>query len=217
MKFNDTEVEEKLKEITKLYLKVRELMLYADEIHPEKKTFIPPINEIRNAFDHLMRVFAVKFELKTTDKEDYITDNLDRALGHVYRAAFDVLDYVSIHLRNKILDEINEIPTEALNVVFPDYYQKIRPDIEKASTEISDFRSRKDMGDPKIDDVTKYAEIIDRLKSHLDKTLEIRPSLIEYEERKKKEARKSKILEILIYIAIAIVSGVIGAILYAYF
>ncbi|RJS84567.1 hypothetical protein CW713_02390 [Methanophagales archaeon] len=217
MKVNDTEIEERLKEITKLYLKVRELMLYADELHPEKKTFIPPINEIRNAFDHLMRVFAVKFELKTAAKEDYITNNLEGALRHVYRAAFDLLDYVSINLRNKILDEINEISTEALNVVFPEYYQKIRPDIEKASTEISDFRYRKDMGDPKIDDVKKYAEIIDRIKSYLDKTLEIRPSLIAYEERKKKEVRKSKFLEILIYIAIAIVSGVIGAVLYAYF
>jgi len=120
MEFGEVEME-KLKEVTILYLKVRELMFYADEVHPEKKTFIPPINEIRNAFDHLMRVFAVKFELKTTDKEDYITDNLDMALSHVYRAAFDLLDYISIYLREKILDEINEISPEALTIVFPEY------------------------------------------------------------------------------------------------
>jgi len=216
MEFGEVEME-KLKEVTILYLKVRELMFYADEVHPEKKTFIPPINEIRNAFDHLMRVFAVKFELKTTDKEDYITDNLDMALSHVYRAAFDLLDYISIYLREKILDEINEISPEALTIVFPEYYQKIRPDIEKASTDISDIRSKKDMGDPKIGDVIKYVEIIERLKSHLNKILEIKPSLIEYEERKKKEVKKSKFFEILIYIAIAIVSGVMGAVLRSYF
>ena len=216
MEFGEVEME-KLKEVTILYLKVRELMFYADEVHPEKKTFIPPINEIRNAFDHLMRVFAVKFELKTTDKEDYITDNLDMALSHVYRAAFDLLDYISICLRDKFLDEIDGISTEALNEVFPEYYQKIRPDIEKASTDISDIRSKKDIGDPKIGDVIKYAEIIERLKSHLNKILEIKPSLIEYEDRKKKEVRKSKFFEILIYIAIAIVSGVMGAVLCSYF
>jgi len=216
MEFGEVEME-KLKEVTILYLKVRELMFYADEVHPEKKTFIPPINEIRNAFDHLMRVFAVKFELKTTDKEDYITDNLDMALSHVYRAAFDLLDYISIYLREKILDEINEISPEALTIVFPEYYQKIRPDIEKASTDISDIRSKKDMGDPKIGDVIKYVEIIERLKSHLNKILEIKPSLIAYEERKKKEVKKSKFFEILIYIAIAIVSGVMGAVLRSYF
>jgi len=216
MEFGEVEME-KLKEVTILYLKVRELMFYADEVHPEKKTFIPPINEIRNAFDHLMRVFAVKFELKTTDKEDYITDNLDMALSHVYRAAFDLLDYISIYLREKILDEINEISPEALTIVFPEYYQKIRPDIEKASTEMSDFRSRKYISCPKIDDVIKYAEIIERLKSHLNKILEIKPSLIAYEERKKKEVKKSKFFEILIYIAIAIVSGVMGAVLRSYF
>jgi len=216
MEFGEVEME-KLKEVTILYLKVRELMFYADEVHPEKKTFIPPINEIRNAFDHLMRVFAVKFELKTTDKEDYITDNLDMALSHVYRAAFDLLDYISIYLREKILDEINEISPEALTIVFPEYYQKIRPDIEKASTEMSDFRSRKYISCPKIDDVIKYAEIIERLKSHLNKILEVKPSLIAYEERKKKEVKKSKFFEILIYIAIAIVSGVMGAVLRSYF
>lgn len=216
MEFGEVEME-KLKEVTILYLKVRELMFYADEVHPEKKTFIPPINEIRNAFDHLMRVFAVKFELKTTDKEDYITDNLDMALSHVYRAAFDLLDFISIYLRKKILDEINEISPEALTIVFPEYYQKIRPDIEKASTEMSDFRSRKYISCPKIDDVIKYAEIIERLKSHLNKILEIKPSLIAYEERKKKEVKKSKFFEILIYIAIAIVSGVMGAVLRSYF
>jgi len=216
MEFGEVEME-KLKEVTILYLKVRELMFYADEVHPEKKTFIPPINEIRNAFDHLMRVFAVKFELKTTDKEDYITDNLDMALSHVYRAAFDLLDYISIYLREKILDEINEISPEALTIVFPEYYQKIRPDIEKASTEMSDFRSRKYISCPKIDDVIKYAEIIERLKSHLNKILEIKPSLIAYEERKKKEVKKSKFFEILVYIAIAIVSGVMGAVLRSYF
>ena len=217
MKFNDMKVEERIKEITKLYLEVRKLMLYADEIHPEKKTFIPPINEIRNAFDHLMRVFAVKFELKTASEEDYINNNLDRVFGHVYRAAFDLLDYISICLRDKFLDEIDGISTEALNAVFPEYYQKIRPDIEKASTEMSDFRSRKYISCPKIDDVIKYAEIIERLKSHLNKILEIKPSLIEYEERKKKEVKKSKFFEILIYIAIAIVSGVMGAVLRSYF
>ena len=216
MEFGEVEME-KLKEVTILYLKVRELMFYADEVHPEKKTFIPPINEIRNAFDHLMRVFAVKFELKTTDKEDYITDNLDMALSHVYRAAFDLLDYISIYLREKILDEINEISPEALTIVFPEYYQKIRPDIEKASTEMSDFRSRKYISCPKIDDVIKYAEIIERLKSHLNKILEVKPSLIAYEERKKKEVKKSKFFEILVYIAIAIVSGVMGAVLRSYF
>jgi len=217
MKFDDIKVEERIKEITKLYLEVRKLMLYADEIHPEKKTFIPPINEIRNAFDHLMRVFAVKLELKTASEEDYINNNLDRVFGHVYRAAFDLLDYISICLRDKFLDEIDGISTEALNAVFPEYYQKIRPDIEKASTDISDIRSKKDIGDPKIGDVIKYAEIIERLKSHLNKILEIKPSLIEYEDRKKKEVRKSKFFEILIYIAIAIVSGVMGAVLCSYF
>ena len=61
------------------------------------------------------------------------------------------------------------------------------------------------------------SEIIERLKSHLNKILEIKPSLIEYEDRKKKEVRKSKFFEILIYIAIAIVSGVMGAVLCSYF
>jgi len=213
MEFSDAEIK-KLEEITTLYATVKKWMLYAEEIHPEKKTFIQPINEIKNAFDHLMRVFASKLELKSVDAA-YITINLDKAFAHIYRAAYDLLDYISIYLRKKISDEINGISPEALTTIFPEYYKEINPYIERISSEIFDLRANRD--NPRINDLSKYNKIIERLKSHLDKILEIKPSLIYYEERKKKEVRKSKFLEILIYIAIAIVSGVIGAISYAYF
>ncbi|MGB2728173.1 MAG: hypothetical protein WBD09_06820 [Halobacteriota archaeon] len=215
MEFSDAEIK-KLEEITTLYATVKKWMLYAEEIHPEKKTFIQPINEIKNAFDHLMRIFASKLELKSAD-DSYITINLDKAFAHIYRAAYDLLDYISIYLRKKISDEINGISPEALTTIFPEYYKEIKPYVESKSSEISNLRANKDIGDPNTDDLQKYVEIIETIKSLLDKILEIKPSLIDYEVKKKKEVRKSKFLEILIYIAIAIVSGVIGAISYAYF
>ena len=215
MEFSDAEIK-KLEEITTLYATVKKWMLYAEEIHPEKKTFIQPINEIKNAFDHLMRVFASKLELKSTDAT-YIAINLDKAFAHIYRATYDLLDYISIYLRKKISDELDRISPEALTKIFSEYYKEIKPYIESKSSEISNLRANKDIADPNIDDLQKYVEIIERMKTYLDKIVEIKPSLIDYEERKKKEVRQSKFLEILIYIAIAIVSGVIGAISYAYF
>jgi hypothetical protein len=71
-----------------------------------------------------MRVFAFKFGLKEAD-EKYAVINLDKAFGHVYRAGYDLLDFISIVLRKKIRNELESISSEALATIFPEYYREI--------------------------------------------------------------------------------------------
>ncbi len=52
---NRSIVAEKLRDLTELYFVVKEIILYFEEVNPEQKADIQPINELRNAFDHLMR------------------------------------------------------------------------------------------------------------------------------------------------------------------
>lgn len=48
----DKDIQDRLKELTELYIIVKEIIIYREEIDPEKRTDIPVLNELRNAFDH---------------------------------------------------------------------------------------------------------------------------------------------------------------------
>ena len=60
----DNDVQDRVKELTELYIIVKEIVLYSEEIDPENRADISVINELRNAFDHLMRVYAAYFEIQ---------------------------------------------------------------------------------------------------------------------------------------------------------
>lgn len=202
----------KLKEITALYQISKGLMLYSEEVDEEKRSYLQPINEFRNAFDHLMRVFAFKFGLKEAD-EKYAVINLDKAFGHVYRAGYDLLDFISIALRKKIQNELESISSEALSTIFPEYYREIKPYIEDKSSEIAKLRAGKDVGDANVKDFEKYIEIVENFKSYFDKILKIKPSLIEYDQKTEKEKKKERVWQILIGVIIAIMGAIVGVIL----
>ena len=72
--FANPDIDIKFKELTELYLVVKETILYFEEINQEQKADIQVINELRNAFDHLMRVSATIFEVKvlSDNPNDYI-------------------------------------------------------------------------------------------------------------------------------------------------
>ncbi len=64
MKAFDKDVQDRLQELTELYLIVKEIVIYSEENNPENKANIQVITEFRNAFDHLMRVYAAYFEIE---------------------------------------------------------------------------------------------------------------------------------------------------------
>ena len=64
---NEQEIEkalDKLHDLCELYIVVKEIIIYFEEVNPEQKSDIQPINELRNAFDHVMRVVAVWLKIK---------------------------------------------------------------------------------------------------------------------------------------------------------
>lgn len=66
--FTDKELV-KFKKICELYNRIKGWMLWGEEIDPEFKSFLQPINELRHAFDHLMRIFAFKLGIKRESDE----------------------------------------------------------------------------------------------------------------------------------------------------
>ena len=74
---------ETLKEITKLFKKVKKLVIDAEEWN-NKEAYAPTLLEVRNSQDHLMRFFAFKFSLKTNVPNSYPKDNLLKVKAHLF-------------------------------------------------------------------------------------------------------------------------------------
>jgi len=208
MKIEFDEEEEKLFEaIITLYSISKDLMIYAEELVGE--SFSPATEEFRHAFDHLMRVFAFKFGFKQANAK-YAIENLMPAYRHLYRAAYNLLDYLSIYFMDKVQEEMNSFSGKTLQEVFPKYYKEIKPYFEvEAPAEISNLRSEKDIGKRNESDLNRYIDIVERFKTYYGGIIKIKPSLIEYEDEK----RKNRLLQILIPIITAIIGAVIGWIL----
>ena len=87
---------------------------------------MPPVNEIKDAFDHFMRISAVKFGMNDGD-ESYVQKNLEKVFSHIYRATFELFDYIRIYQKDSIDKKLNGITNDALVSVFPEYYQERIP------------------------------------------------------------------------------------------
>ena len=206
IEFNESEGE-CFEDIIKIYLKSKDLMLYAEEIGDE--SFLPATEEFRHAFDHLMRVFAFKLGLKSGD-EDYVIKNFNPGYSHLYRAAYNLLDFLSIIFRDKVYGELKGFSGKTLVEIFPKYYHEIKPFIEiDLPEEVSKLRSEKDIGKNSQNDLDKYTEIVGRFKSYYNEILRIKPSLIEYENKK----RKAIMLRITILIIVTVIGALIAGVL----
>ena len=126
LSFNELETA-KIKESVELYLFVKELLIYNEIIDPNSYTFPQIINELKNAYDHFNRVLADKLELTEKKDDDYSIKTLDKALGHIYRACYDALDWLSINITQEVREELTPYSHEFIKEVMPTYYKEIRP------------------------------------------------------------------------------------------
>ena len=131
------EASEKLEIITELYKNVKELQLYAEELRED--SFLPALNELRDAFDHLMRVFSSKISSKDNE---YIIKNLDATFSHLYRAMFQLIDYIRICQHEWIEESLKDISNMAIVAVFPEYYGEIKPELDVLINELPTFKKR---------------------------------------------------------------------------
>lgn len=201
--FSEEELQ-RIKEITELYSYTKDLILYSEELN-NLSTFMPPINEIKDAFDHFMRITSVKFGMNQGDDE-YVNTNLDKVFSHIYRATFELFDYIRIYQKDSIDKKLTGISNESLIFVFPDYYQKIKPAMEELISKIPSYKKDKDIGDPDIQIVQLYYQSIQEMRENIRIIDKMLPILIEYDEKKKSEKTKDRVIEIVILLVVALIS-----------
>ena len=204
----------KLKELTELYFIAKDLMINAEEITAEQVLDLQAINEFRSALDHVMKALAARFDLKSVkDIKEYSYKNIDKAYGHVYRAAYDALDWTSLNLKDFIVKELQGFPLVTIKDVLPEYYTTMRPRIEQIKTDIAKFRLGKDVEDSNLDTLREYKGRLDELHGMYKEILTKKSSLIDHKKRLKKEGRRTFWGISLRDIISAIIGGGIAALL----
>lgn len=100
------------KKIYQLHQKTQIYLLTAEEISENGDALIQPLKEHRDAYDHIVRIFAstTKKVPEGYDYYSYIKGNLEKAYGHEYRAFFDTADWLAYNLRHNLRERINAIP-----------------------------------------------------------------------------------------------------------
>ena len=195
---------DKWKLIAEVHQHTKELLTLAEEISPGLKSFIPPVKEQRDALEHIIRAKAYELDLKKVDNQNYVEDQIDKTLGHIYRAFFDAADYFCILMRKRIRNAVTQYDSEIIKTVLPNYYSEIRPKLENINLEISKIRQSKDIAKKEglIDEVEKYRQTTLELYEHAKAVETSIPSLNELKRKKSNEKVIDRIITSIITIVI---------------
>jgi hypothetical protein len=172
-------VEQSWKDLIRVHQSVKKMLLEFEEF--DGKTFLQPIKEQRDALEHVMRARAAEIRL-VPQPLAYVRDNLSKALGHEYRALFDIADHYSITIRERIVEMVQPYSPQAIASVAPEYYGVVRPRLEEIDRRIAEIREGKDVAAPgeDLEVVDHYTKVISELRDYY-KLLERRiPALEEY-------------------------------------
>lgn len=198
-------------DLVRVYFKTKALLILAEEIDPDMKTLPAPLLQLRDALDHIMR--AKGSEIGLLEKpDDHGNKNMDKALGHVYRAYFDIADWVAASLRKKASDAVKRFSTECLAAVTPQYYQEWKPGLERVAHRVAAIRTSKDIGDPNgiINEVEEYDRLIKGLIDTWENIEKSIPALDDWRRRRNREGRRRSYKSILLRIAFALAFGAGG-------
>lgn len=201
--FDDADVKDKLQKFVSLHSSIKGMILYTEEI--SNRSNAQELLEIRDATDHLVRVLRVELENKSNS--DYEVQNLDKAIGHLCRAGYDVLDWTSLILRQKMETELKGFSTDTITAVLPNYYSEIKPKVLKISTKIAKIREEKDIGKLTLEEFTEYFEQVEQLKQYYSEIIDKKSSLIEVQ---RKNRWKNWIIPIVTGTIVAVIAYLLG-------
>ena len=179
--------EELWKKIIVLHNTNKALLIWCEDNGVQLKSFLQPNNELKNAWEHVVRAKANELGISGAPNEEYIKKNLDKVLGHEYRAFFDICDWLSMNLRARIIESLNPYDNETINAIVPAYYTEVRPKLDEICNGIATLRSTKDIAltDDIQRHVNEYNEIIKKLIADVSKISTCIPALEEYKKKNK--------------------------------
>lgn len=207
-----------LRGVADLYVQAKALILYSEEVDPESRSNLQVIKELRDAFDHLMRVIVARLGSEVppgASDPEYCSKNTQKAIGHIYRAAFDALDGTVLSLRVKITEVVDNYSLDVLNAVVPNYWD-IKCRLNDLSGRITEHRARKDVGSEIGITLDRYVADVEIIKGFYKDLLSYGPALDEYSAKlavqERHHRRKDRREQLFIATASAVVGGLLVAI-----
>lgn len=170
------EISHYLEEISQVHMYTKHYLLIAEEISEEGVTFLQPLKEHRDAYDHLMRIFALTIkELDGAEVERYISDNLKKAFGHEYRAFFDTADWFTYICRRYIREELSFTAKKKKYENKYKDFDEVRRFINQVPYLIAKYREEKDVSnyEPILAEVLEYRKTMDKLLEIYQRVTEI--------------------------------------------
>lgn len=160
------EISHYLNEMSQVHMFTKHYLLIAEEISEEGVTFLQPLKEHRDAYDHLIRVFTLAIKPDSElDVEQYILDNIKKAFGHEYRAFFDMADWFTYICRKYVREELSFHSKRKKYKEKFDDFESVKKFINEVPYMIAKYREEKDVSnhEPILSEVTDYKNTIDRL------------------------------------------------------
>ena len=210
-------IKEDYKEAVRFYhTKANKLVIASERLDKEQRLSGAAIIEFRAVFAHLMRVNLVLFDLvnESRIKEktgltlfEYCKKNIDKAKGHLFRAAYDAYDVIAINLAEKIMSYLDSFSSEALYTIIPGATQEISIPYREAQDVISKAKEEKDIGtwEEEKQEFKEYERATIALKDILSKIEEVLPDLVRYDS----ESTKKNKMHLLLAIG-GIIVGIVG-------
>jgi len=197
-------IDEMWRVIVEVHNEAKSLCLVGEELERKGfRSFIQPFNELRHAYEHLIRAKADELGFSGGNEDpEYQYTSLTRTLGHEYRAFFDWADWVAVIARESIQKMLAGYTVTCIATALSDYYTTMQPRIESISKSVAEIRGDKDISrqhNSQIDDVRKDATVVEEVRKYkglLNELLDIRerisaaiPRLEECRTRLRKESR----------------------------
>lgn len=152
--------------MSQIHMYTKHYLLITEEISEEGITFLQPLKEHRDAYDHLMRIYAIPIKVnKDIDVEKYVLDNVKKAFGHEYRAFFDTADWFTYICRKYIREELSfGAKKKKYKEVYADF-ENVKSFINEVPFLISKYREEKDISNHELilNEVLDYKETMDKL------------------------------------------------------
>lgn len=164
MKILNSDYDNKLKELILLHNITKRYILLGEEVALDFNSYLQPIKEFRDSYEHILRIF--KYVLcpdgkSNKNEKDYIDNQISKALGHEYRAFFDVADWFSIICRKMAIDAIDKKENNLKQILknCPDYEKHVQT-IYNCGDEISNLREKKDISKSITETVNQYQTVL---------------------------------------------------------
>lgn len=204
---------DEIRELVELYAQVKKFVLRAEELDARLESNIAVIKEQRDALDHVMR-FMGRF-LRGDSEEDeerdrYVTLQIDKARGHLYRAGYDSLDGIIASVMIRIKEEyLKDVSLDSIRDVMPEYWTEYLPRLDEIKLKAGEHREQKDIGDSNGESFAAYQDLALNALEISVAIRDKRKALSEHGSQLKRKHRR----ELIIRVGVSIVSVVVGAII----